>query len=158
MGLWRDWIVEPSRRPYTPERAYRLSVRPLAILLVVIGIVVLVSVWFMTAVVLAIFRPLLQSQIATELIGSGIGLFLVIDGVGLYMRSKLAWYALMSGLIVAGAGQVIIVFSICPVFSVPVFLIPLNAALWAGLCLATRQVFTGRRAERQLRGKPNDRQ
>ena len=128
------------RKPYTPGRAYRLSVRPLAIFFV------LFAVAFSAAMTLfrdeAIFLPPFEG-VAKRAVGIVIGLFVGAIGVGLYLKLKVAWYALFA-YIILGTPWMTWAFATAPEPPPVAFLIAcpiFNAGLAVGLYFATRPVF-----------------
>ena len=100
-SMWRRLLAawQRHRKPYTPERAYRVSVIPLALFLVIGGLFLSVA-----AVVLPITSPFpfVRSELGNRAIFGAISIFLSVTGIGLWRKSKTAWYAMLFYL-VAGA-------------------------------------------------------
>ena len=82
-----------ARKPYTPERAYRVSVRPLAVFFVMVAVASCLGMILSRDE--AIFLPPFEG-IAKRAVGILIALFIGAIGVGLYFRSKIAWYAMFA--------------------------------------------------------------
>ncbi|MHC4505094.1 MAG: hypothetical protein ACYTFI_17450 [Planctomycetota bacterium] len=139
-----------ARRPYTPERAYRVSVVPLSIFFVIAGLV-----FFVVSLVVDgkyIFMPPLGPKTASVAFG-GIGLFLAAVGVGLLFRLKTAWYAMLAYFIL-GAPWAAWSWATAPEEMAPpvafvVFGTLLNVGIAVGLYFVTRPVFVRAREESQ---------
>ncbi len=139
-----------ARKPYTPERAYRVSVRPLAIFFVVAGVA------FCLAMILfrdeAIFLPPFEG-IAKWAVGILIALFIGAIGVGLYFRSKIAWYAMLAYFILGTPWAAWALATVPEEMAPPVAFVVagplLNVGIAVGLYFVTRPVFVRARGKGQ---------
>ena len=130
-----------GRKPYTPERAYRLSVRPLAIFfmaggaLVAIGSCVLPITWV----------PFVRDEWLKRLVMLASCLVSIAIGVGLYRRSKMAWYAMFAwitlGTLWTVAGSILDPWIGDARWPVAAYGVIVNGAFGVGSYFATRPVF-----------------
>ena len=88
-----------SRKPYTPERAFRVSVMPLSIFFIVSGAVFVIVAAFVDGrfIHMPPFGPT-GAKVAFGLVG----LVLIIVGAGMLRRSRLAWYGMFAYLALGG--------------------------------------------------------
>ena len=137
-----------ARKPYTPERAYRVSVVPLSIFFVIAGVV-----FFVVSLVVDgrhIFMPPLGPEAASVVFG-GAGLFLATVGAGMLFKLKIAWYAMLAYLVL-GTPWATWAFATAPehmacptafVVAIPLF----NVGVAVGLYFVTRPVFVRARGK-----------
>ena len=133
-----------SARPYTPERAYRVSVRPLAVLFITAGLAV------SAVAVLSPYvpeMPFVESSAGKRILTAVLSFLLVPIGIGLYLKLKMAWYAMFGCLVCGtifsaigfwlyapgGLGEGIFFGLVC---------VLLNGVLTVGLYFVTRPVFS----------------
>ncbi len=132
-----------SAVPYTAERAYRVSVRPLAALMIIGGLV------FPAVAMLSPYvprMPFAESAAAKRILMAVFGFFLLPIGIGLWLKLKVAWYA-MFVYIVGGTIFNVIGFWLCTPADngggvlLGLVGILLNGVLTVGLYFVTRPVF-----------------
>ncbi len=138
-------MIRWTNKPYTPERAYRWSVCPLAALFAFGGPVFAIAIHFVAEP--AINRVLfVDSYVANRAIFSAIGILVCAIGIGLFLKSRIAWYALfgylLSGTVWGVAKEMVDPdFGEAPNIAMAVTLWLFNTALGVGIFFATRPVF-----------------
>jgi hypothetical protein len=137
------------RKPYTPERAFRISVVPLSIFFIVGGAVLAIAAAVRDG--RSVYMPPLGPTGAKLALGA-VGLALVAIGAGMLLKLRLAWYGLIAYLALGGVWNLVlgIGFAVTPpdggrpgaLFH---FLAAALAVLFGGgLCFVTRPVFRGK--------------
>jgi uncharacterized membrane protein HdeD (DUF308 family) len=126
-------------KPYTPERAYRSSVLPLGIFLIVGGIVLFSAAMLMPSD--ALFVPPFSDPWVKRTVFGGLSLPLLPLGLGFCLRNKLAWWGFFAWLLIGTAWQVV-TGMLDPQFGPLVVISPVfNAFVAVGIYFATRPVF-----------------
>ncbi|TFG46469.1 MAG: hypothetical protein E4H40_07340 [Candidatus Brocadiia bacterium] len=133
-----------KRKPYTPERAYRTSVRPLAVFFVAGGIFL-----FFGSLSLPITMPIpfIKTESINRIIMALTSLILILIGTGLFFKSKVAWYGLFlyiaggtlfisAGFILFPSDQTDLLCSIMPII--------LDTSIGIGIYFATKLVFVNK--------------
>ena len=137
-----------GQRPYTPERAYRVSVLPLGVFFIVGGAFSLVASFVLPIV----WLPFVHDERMARFLFAGVSLLLGGIGVGLVLKSKAAWYALFAWWVlgtvwpVAGwlfdpPARIWAEMSDAARWFYPVFGLVLNGIFVVGLYVATRPAF-----------------
>jgi hypothetical protein len=127
------------RKPYTPERAYRWSVLPCGLFMIVGGIVLPSAALLMPSY--ALFVPPFSDPWLKRAVFAGMSLPLLPLGLGLCFRSKLAWWGFFAWLIIGTAWQVVGGF-LDPQFAHLVVVSPVFTLGFAvGTYFATKPVF-----------------
>ncbi len=128
-----------------PGRAYRTSVVPLSIFLMLGGVFAAVSVWVVRAPITLPF-PLIESDDLNRHLFGSVSLACVAIGIGLILRNRLAWYALLVFLCIGVVLPVISALDARIVamagFEYPIFGGLLNAAIGIGIYIALRPAFS----------------
>lgn len=139
-----------ARKPYTPERAYRVSVRPLAVFFVVSGVALSLAVILFRDE--AIFLPPFEGA-AKRIVGALIGIFVGAIGLGLYFRRKIAWYAMLGYFILGTPWSTWAFATASEGMALPVAFVVagplLNVGIAIGLYFVTKPVFLRARGNGQ---------
>jgi hypothetical protein len=137
-----------TKPPYTPELAYKKSVRPLAIFFILFGVIILVMSCVPRVHISGL--PAVQNELARRIISGSVGLLNVLIGVGLYWRSRFAWYSMFAYIIIGTAVMLAAQFFGRPDSPEPpidmtamtaLILFALNGGIAFGLYVATKPVF-----------------
>jgi uncharacterized membrane protein len=129
---------------YTAETAYRSSVLPLSIFLMLAGTILAVCFW---VVRIAITSPLpfVESEMLNRHAFGFVSLACVIIGLGLMVRNRFAWYALLVYLAIAVVIPAMLVFDTRSVahqgVAFPIVGSLMNGCVSIGIYLALRPAF-----------------
>ena len=77
-------------KPYTADRAYRLSVLPLGVFMIFGGVILFT--WAMLMSPEQIFVPPFKGSLLERVVFGGLSLALLSLGIGFCFRSKVAWW------------------------------------------------------------------
>ena len=126
------------------DRAYRQGVRPLAIFLAGGGLLVLVVVLFRLMPIG--WTPFIESNAGKRLAFCVLGTLLMVEGIGLYLKSRMAWFALFAYIILGTAWVVAGAnfdsrMTEGEAFFVTIFGLLGNGVLAVGLYFVTRPAF-----------------
>jgi len=133
-----------ARRPYTADRAYRVSVRPLA------GFMVIAGLLFPVISILAPeppYIPFTVTPIAKRIWMAVLSVPFLPIGVGLWRKLKLAWYG-MFGYFLGGTILHLVALGFCTPAKegggalLALSLVLFDVLLIVGLYFVTRPVFT----------------
>ncbi|MBN1395220.1 MAG: hypothetical protein JW959_09365 [Pirellulales bacterium] len=125
-------------KPYTADRAYRLSVLPLGIFMIVCGIIFCASALLMWPQ--RIFIPPLNEPLVERIVFIGISLPLIPMGIGFCFRSKVAWWCFFAWMFIGMIWNFSFVIP-DPEFSVLGILSFMNIPLAVGIYYATKPAF-----------------
>jgi len=133
-----------SAKPYTAERAYRVSVRPLAIFLILGGLLLPALAVLCPS---APDMPFAESPIARRILMAVLGFFFLPIGIGLYLKLKVAWYAMLVYLVFGTVFGAIGVWvdeaaDTRERVVLMLFAVLINGVLTVGLYFVTRPVFS----------------
>lgn len=137
-------VCEPAGRDswYTPERAYRWSVLPFGVFMMVGGIILFAS--SVLAPSNSISMPPLQDPWLKRVVFGGLALCVALLGLGFCRRSRVAWWGFFAYLLLGTVWQMIVGIlnsQFLPLVLAPAF----NLSFALGIYWAMKPVFAPRR-------------